>query len=90
LPTTCAVQVSTLIARPGFFYNALGDYDPQTGRYVETDPIGLRGGSDSTYADVAGNPASHFGSTETSRPASKAVLRRQLVLVGCYPHSRAA
>jgi RHS repeat-associated protein len=42
----------------GLFYNYFRDYDPQTGRYVESDPIGLRGGSYSTYAYASGNPVS--------------------------------
>ena len=33
----------------GFNYNYFRDYDPSTGRYVESDPIGLDGGL-STYA----------------------------------------
>ena len=41
-----------------FSYNYFRDYDPQTGRYVESDSIGLAGGSFSTFAYVGGSPLS--------------------------------
>ena len=39
----------------GLHQNYFRDYDPSTGRYVESDPIGLRGGLN-TYAYVGANP----------------------------------
>jgi RHS repeat-associated protein len=36
-------------AETGLNYNYFRDYDPATGRYLESDPIGLAGGSFSTY-----------------------------------------
>ena len=38
-------------------YNYFRDYDPNTGRYIESDPIGLRGGLN-TYMYTTNNPLS--------------------------------
>jgi uncharacterized protein RhaS with RHS repeats len=44
----------------GLMYNYARDYDPQTGRYIESDPIGLYGGSWSTYSYANNNPISNI------------------------------
>ena len=46
----------------GLHYNYFRDYDPETGRYVESDPIGLNGGLN-TFGYVGGNPVSYVDPT---------------------------
>jgi len=43
-------------AESGNFYNWNRDYNPALGRYTESDPIGLAGGSMSTYGYVESSP----------------------------------
>ena len=52
----------------GLNYNYFRDYDPTTGRYVESDPIGLAGGL-STYSYVGSQPLTSldlFGLQQTT------------------------
>ena len=45
-------------AETGFHYNYFRDYDPSLGRYIQSDPIGLKGGVN-TFGYVLGNPLAY-------------------------------
>ncbi|MGZ4976591.1 MAG: RHS repeat-associated core domain-containing protein, partial [Methylobacter sp.] len=45
-------------AETGLYHNNARDYDRTTGRYIQSDPIGLMGGNN-TYGYVGGNPVSY-------------------------------
>lgn len=47
------------LAESGLMYNMNRTYDKDTGRYIESDPIGLAGGSYSTYIYGNNNPISN-------------------------------
>jgi RHS repeat-associated protein len=40
----------------GLHYNYFRDYQPMIGRYVEADPIGIKGGKNYLYGYVGNNP----------------------------------
>ena len=52
-------------AETGLFHNNARDYDPTTGRYIQSDPIGLRGGVN-PYIYVGGNPVNLSDLTGTT------------------------
>lgn len=44
----------------GLVHNGFRDYDPLSGRYIQSDPLGLYGGGPNTYGYVGSSPLRYF------------------------------
>lgn len=76
-------------AETGLHYNYYRDYEPSTGRYVQSDPIGLEGGL-STFAYVNSQPLKEVDPTGEApigrfAPVFGRLLKRQMTYLA-YDH----
>jgi RHS repeat-associated protein len=68
----------------GLNQNINRDYDPLAGSYIESDPIGLWGGSFSTYSYGNGNPVSNIDPTGQQIAIEAPVVIGGGAILACY------
>jgi RHS repeat-associated protein len=72
----------------GLYYNYFRDYDPATGRYLETDPIGLDGGIN-LYSYAGSNPV-NYTDPQGTNPVAVAALACRAFPAACAAAGAAA
>ena len=73
-------------AETGNHYNYFRDYEPQTGRYTESDPIGLVAGLN-TYGYTDQNPIRYFDNRGTTGLAGVGVIGGAALLCVRFPQA---
>lgn len=69
----------------GLNQNRYRDYDPSVGRYVESDPIGLKGRSYSTFDYAKASPIGHIDPSGLVTAADEATATGQIPLASLQP-----
>jgi RHS repeat-associated protein len=67
----------------GLFYNYWRNYDSSKGGYTQSDPIGLAGGSLSTYVYVDGNPLIYTDPSGTIAVADDLLIGGAILATAC-------
>lgn len=67
----------------GKHYNYFRDYDPALGRYIESDPIGLKAGLN-TYGYVAASPLRYSDAKGLEAPGSSDIVHCMLNPISCW------
>ncbi|NVN93514.1 MAG: RHS repeat-associated core domain-containing protein [Desulfuromonadales bacterium] len=78
-------------AETGLNYNYFRDYNPNIGRYVEADPIGIKSGENHLYGYVENNPIKYIDPNGLDAPGCDSVpgaCETPCVLECCADHDK--